>query len=501
VLAACAAPAEISELEQGLGAHAKVKLDHASSSIAQTATTSWSLVKTGSVDAPMHTLKWTIAATSSSTPSHHLTVKAHLAVRNDGNASATLGNAVLALTDHHGQLLSADVADASHGDAATSVLVADGSVATISENAASGTLTFADAQTGAPFSLVPEPTLAPHQTLDLIATAEFDNDVLDLAVGTQIRVAALLSFGNAGGNVEHGVDINGNGTIDPDEASVTSVGSKLQLEVPAATATAASPVLSDTLADITATGTVTFSNAHFQLGATTGTVSVTYRGGASGGTLGNCAHLTTSDGSVNLTACDVETIAPEGWTAGAVVTYTQADWGGDPSTSTAAAQLDAHYDSVFAPTSGILDVGIPGTSGFSMQFLDALAVRTYLPASGAAGPLVADLLDPTSSPAGAFGGDAVALRLNIAFSDAGVTTGSSGLHFGDLTLCGMTTLPALEGTSVRGFATLAETLLGGGSGIYTISDIEGLLTTLDAAFEGGTPSAFAQQNLVAGPCP
>src|SRR5207248_7409590 len=101
-----------------------------------------------------------------------------LRVKNDGNASATLGNAVIAIgTQHTGgdgdddddDWLSrtADIADAMHGDAATTANIADHGVTTISETAASGPLSFTDAQTHTAFSLVPEHTLAPHDKLEL----------------------------------------------------------------------------------------------------------------------------------------------------------------------------------------------------------------------------------------------------------------------------------------------------------------------------------------------
>ncbi len=61
------------------------------------------------------------------------------------------------------------------------------------------------------------------------------------------------------------------------------------------------------------------------------------------------------------------------------------------------------------------------------------AVEGYLPASGPPGALNADLLNPVSSSSGEFGGEVVALRINVDFSAAGITQGPGG-PFGALTL-------------------------------------------------------------------
>jgi hypothetical protein len=275
--------------------------------------------------------------------------------------------------------------------------------------------------------------------------------------------------------------------------------------------------LTDTVQDITTTGTVTFGNPMITINGTNATVVVSYDGGASGGTITNCAHLTSTTQvnhcgghsfpmlpGINLTACDTVVIGPHactpgapgcGWDPGDLVTYAQDAWG-NPA-STAGGLLIASFDTVYP---GGVVVGLPGP-GFTMDFGDSLAVLAYLPASGAAGPLTADLIDPMSSSSGVFGGDVLALQLDVNFSDAGLLGGTSGLRFGDLYVCELTTTPALEGLTVRQILAISNTVLGGGAGPYSADELDPVVFALTQAFIGGAPSTFAQQNLFSGGCP
>jgi hypothetical protein len=65
-------------------------------------------------------------------------------------------------------------------------------------------------------------------------------------------------------------------------------------------------------------------------------------------------------------------------------------------------------------------VSVVGTPGkIALAFTSAGAVAAYLPAVGTPGPLTASPLNPTTTSAGVFGGDLVALELNIGFNNAG----------------------------------------------------------------------------------
>ena len=81
-----------------------------------------------------------------------------------------------------------------------------------------------------------------------------------------------------------------------------------------------------------------------------------------------------------------------------------------------------------------------------------------------------------------------------------MTGGTSGVRFGDLRLCNMS-IASLNGTTVSDFLAIANTLLGGGSNGYSLTEIAALTAKLTLAFAAGMPSTFAQQHLASGACP
>jgi hypothetical protein len=180
---------------------------------------------------------------------------------------------------------------------------------------------------------------------------------------------------------------------------------------------------------------------------------------------------------------------------GDFITHSQGTWGGSPTPGTAAALLIANYNTVYASTAGVLQVGIPGAAGFSIVFTDVDDVVLYLPASGSPGPLTSDRSNPTSTVAGAFGGEVTGLAINIDFADAGLTLGALGIPFGDLILANFSTLPALNGLRVRDFFGEVESLLGGGPGLYSIAQLFPITVELNFAFAGGTVAVFAEDHL------
>lgn len=509
-------------VEQLVGGTAGITLKGSSVRMTQTSDTEWTLTKTGTVNG--QAVSWTITATQGTTTSGLLIVNGTMTVTNTGTGGATIGNIVVNLQTKSGNTWvtkSSDVADATQDDAATTAKVVSSASSegksSFTENAASGQLVFTDTATNSIFSLVPEVTVAPGTTKTLLFTATYDNNVLHLANGTSTRVEMIVSFGNASAGASNGtnIDINGNGIIDPDEHRVRSVASRLGVSVPAQTPVNLTPTLSDAASDITTTGTATCTNPQFNLGATSGTVTITCTGGTSGGTVTNCAHLTAPTQSVwsggyvfptvlgiDLTACNTQTIGSStctpgsagcGWQAGDVVTHTQTEWG-DSSTS-AGSLLESRFFTVYA-TAGYAEIGIPGSGGFSAKFGGPTAVENYLPSTGTPAPLNADLVDPTSTSSGSFGGEVLALTLNTDFSP--YIGGSVAL--GGLTLCGVSP-SSLDGTTVNGLLALANTLLGGGSNGYSITDILTLVVDVNNAFTDGAPSTFAQDHLVNGSCP
>src|SRR5439155_5552361 len=179
------------------------------------------------------------------------------------------------------------------------------------------------------------------------------------------------------------------------------------------------------------------------------------------------------------------------WRNGDEITYNQSEWGNDP----AASILINNYGTVYLSTGFVFEIGLQG-AGFSADWTDPTILVAYLPASGAPGALDADLIDPTSTSSGQFGGDVAALKLNIDFSDAGITLGNSGIAFGDLILANLS-LTDLNGLTVRQFLGVANTALGGGTTTDTITELDALTIQIDGSFFREIPSAFAQDHLIA----
>ncbi len=503
---------------------ADVQLKSADATLTQTSSTEWTLAKTGSVTGSS-TVTWQATATEGATTSGLLIFNGIFRVENKGTAGATIGNIVVNLQTKNAAnkwvTRSSVIADGTQDDAATTANVASKASSegksTFTENSASGSLLFTDATTNSAFALVPQVTIAPKTVQKLLFSATYNNNILMIPTGTQVRAEIIVSFGNAkpNGNSTANVDINGNGIIDADEAWIQSVDGRVTAIVPAQLPSNSNPVLTDTPEDITTTGTVTFTNPVITITGHTAIVTVNYNGGASGGTITNCAHLTdegqttqvvdqnfTNLNAIDLTACSTIVVGPHacspgapgcGWEDGDMVTYSQDSWGGDPSMSTAAALLVNRFDFVYP--SGAVEVGISGMAGFSMVFTSASAILNYQPASGGNAPLNSDLLDPTSSSSGAFGGYVLALQLNVDFSDSGDISGTAPLRFGDLRLCGLTVTPSYNGMTVREFLAAANQALGGGPAAHLIDDIATLANNLSLAFESGSASLFAQDHL------
>ena len=184
------------------------------------------------------------------------------------------------------------------------------------------------------------------------------------------------------------------------------------------------------------------------------------------------------------------------WHNGDLTTFGEADWGDVPNGSNAASLLENNYAAVYAGTMDLFEIGIPGAAGFSTLFTGSAVLLDYLPAAGTLGPFDTDLVDPTSTAAGQFGGDVAALKLNIDFSDKGVTPQNASVRFGDLHLFALTPT-GLNGLSVRDFAAVVNTALGGGTTGFTIADLDLVAIELDVSFGGGFASTFAQEHLEA----
>lgn len=183
----------------------------------------------------------------------------------------------------------------------------------------------------------------------------------------------------------------------------------------------------------------------------------------------------------------------DGFATGDFVTYAQGEW---PSNATAIQLINANFYTVYGSTGGVMQVGTTGSGTTSLLFDSPSALFDYLPASGPPAALQVQLLDPTSSESGVYGGDVTALKLNVDFSALGLLPGSSTTHFGDLVLMGFTgSVAGLNGMTVSEFLALNETALSGGSTPISITDLDPYLQQVDASFTTGVVTDFAATHL------
>ncbi len=129
----------------GKGGQAAVSLSNASGALSQASDTAWTLEKTGARNGS--TVTWTITVTQGNTVSGHLFVNGFVTVLNTGSKGATIGNIVVNLQTKSGSswvTQSSDIADATHGDAATTAHIdshaSSENLGSFTENAASGQL-------------------------------------------------------------------------------------------------------------------------------------------------------------------------------------------------------------------------------------------------------------------------------------------------------------------------------------------------------------------------
>jgi hypothetical protein len=149
-------------------------------------------------------------------------------------------------------------------------------------------------------------------------------------------------------------------------------------------------------------------------------------------------------------------------------TFTQGGWGAKPKGNNPGTILEKNWG-IFG---GVLTVG--GTNNIS--FTKASSVTNFLPQGGTAAALTTSYVDPTKK-INVLAGQVVALRLNVAFSNAGVTQPGIALK----------TIQSgpYTGQSVGQFLLAAEAALGGASG-YNLTAINDTATKINESFDNGT---------------
>jgi len=154
-------------------------------------------------------------------------------------------------------------------------------------------------------------------------------------------------------------------------------------------------------------------------------------------------------------------------------------WGENPILS----EID--YNEIYAATSGVVEIGIPGLSGHSALFTGSSEITSsgYMFTFGLPAALNADLVDPSHDSSGRFGPDVLAMQFNVDYSDFGDRPVRDLVPYGDLTLCNMSDvtypfstvhhdLSTLNGKKVRQLLAILNTTLGGGTTPYPIADLD-----------------------------
>jgi hypothetical protein len=471
-------------------------------------------------------------------------------VQNTGSAPATIGNIVVNLQRKVGggqstnyQSAAADVANATLGDGATTAkILAAASTenkGTFTESAASGKLNFTDADGNTAWSLVPAKTLAVGEVAALVFNAEFNNDLLNIPAGEQVRLEVIVTFGNAGARGGSGasgtnIDINGNGVIDGDEANVRSVPNRYLVTIPAVSAHNGTVAVSDEGIDVEGTAEVDFDTLT-GFGTSTTSVSATYNpsvqvtaGGTDGGAVCNTATVNGADTTVSVqigtsgtyltfTYPGVSLTSPEVCVNVPADPQDEGGGGGGggggednppPVTPTGFTTFSqGYYKNHTVTISGPFVIGVGPTITFQNGLVTlppkgnktpetiigttSQAINAYLSyGDGGTGYLTANLVNPTTSSAGNFGHQVLTMKLNVALSAAGVTP----VGFGSL-VYHQAGSPA-DGKTVAQIVALAEVALStGNSSIGTPGDLIGLLNDLVRSFDNGGDAAWVAAHL------
>lgn len=171
-------------------------------------------------------------------------------------------------------------------------------------------------------------------------------------------------------------------------------------------------------------------------------------------------------------------------TSSTFATFTQDEYGAPAAAAAQVGKARAGKGAMQAPISAFnaaFPSGVTIGGNKTLNFTDRPAVTAFLPASGTPKALTASATRPKRSSAGTFAGEVLALKLNVGFSDAGVTR--SGL--GGLTVA----TGKLKGYTVYQVLTLANQVLGGqGKALpakVSIADLSAICGRINQNFNKG----------------
>ena len=341
-------------------AQANIMLSNAGVTGALATNTNWSIAKNGGFASG--TASWTVGVTKVSVSDQIIQVDGQFTITNTGTGPAPLGNIIINLQRPCGTVwvsAAIDVADATFGQAATyGNFISTASAEKIARNqpssschgpgnyvvtttvdghavtegtffttGGSGTVDFISASDNSVFSLVPEFSLAAGTSKRLFYTATFDNTILGIAPGTELRPEVIVSVAGAHEtdlNVSRLVDVDdddgpaGEGVaLDGDDTGWSQSAATRQPFVPrlaqcnqtlelSDAQSSVNPALTGTAAltsftSFNGTGMLSIDGSSMSDGSTnTQDVSAVATGGVSGGTITNCAGITGPDTTITL---------------------------------------------------------------------------------------------------------------------------------------------------------------------------------------------------------
>jgi len=178
-----------------------------------------------------------------------------------------------------------------------------------------------------------------------------------------------------------------------------------------------------------------------------------------------------------------------GVAVGPLITVTQGGWGAPPHGNNPASILAANFPTVF----GAAGVTIGCTaSGGSLTFKPVgsttgqQAIQNFLPQGGTPGTLAAgNVVNPTTSNAGVFAGQVLALQLNVSFSGPVFPGGLGGLPITSGPAAGLTVgqVLGLANRALGGCLSSADIALLTAHGITTISQLNDIVDSINNSFD------------------
>ena len=159
-------------------------------------------------------------------------------------------------------------------------------------------------------------------------------------------------------------------------------------------------------------------------------------------------------------------------------TQTQGGWGADAHGGNSGVYRDAHFSTAF-PNG--LTIGCSG--GNTLKLSSAAAVNSFLPSGTTASVLPSgSMVDPGSNYSNVLAGQLVTAVLNVGFDLNDAAFSSNSLNTGDLIFKSGT----FAGKTVNQVITIANNVIGGCSGSYTVTDLNNALTLFNENYDNGT---------------